>query len=67
MVTPAIDYRVEVCGSLFVLYPLNAEAKVNLQKRTSEESQWWAGGVAVEHRYIGPLVDQLREEGWVVG
>ena len=60
------DYEVSGGGSLYILTPLNSEAKSNLEAGVGEEAQWWAGGVAVEHRYIVPLVEQLRSEGWVI-
>lgn len=60
------DYEVSGGGSLFILTPLNTDARENLENGVGEEAQWWAGGVAVEHRFIGGLVDQLRAEGWVV-
>lgn len=63
---PAADYEVSGGGSLFILTPLNDVARENLESGVSDEAQWWAGGVAVEHRYIAPLLEQLREEGWVV-
>jgi len=60
------DYQVSGGGSLFIITPLNDAAKENLESGLSDEAQFWAGGVAVEHRYIGDLVEQLRGEGWVV-
>ena len=60
------DYEVSGGGSLFIVTPLNANARENLEAGVGEEAQWWAGGVAVEHRYISNLVEQLREEGWSV-
>lgn len=60
------DYEVSGSGSLFILTPLNAAAKENLEAGVGSEAQRWAGGIVVEHRYIGPLVQQLQEEGWSV-
>jgi hypothetical protein len=60
------DYAVSGDGSLFILTPLTEDARTNLEAGVSDEAQWFAGGVAVEHRYIGPLVEQLRNEGWSV-
>lgn len=60
------DFEVSGGGSLFILTPLNSDARDHLESNVSEESQWWAGGVAVEHRYIGSLVEALRENGYVV-
>jgi hypothetical protein len=62
------DYRVENHGSLFLLCPLNELALGNLlREMKGTEAQWMRTYLAVEPRYIGPLVEQLREEGWVVG
>lgn len=64
--TNSADYEVSGGGSLFILMPLNDRARQNLEAGVSGEAHWFAGGVAVEHRYIVPLVEQLRSEGWVV-
>jgi hypothetical protein len=63
---PDADYEVSGGGTVFILTPLNAGAKANLEAGLSDEAMWFGGGVAVEHRYIGPLVDQLRAEGFLV-
>lgn len=60
------DYEVSGGGSIFILTPLNAAARENLEAGLGDEAQRWAGGVAVEHRMILPLVEQLRAEGWRV-
>jgi hypothetical protein len=64
--TATADYEVSGGGSLFILTPLNTDARTNLESGVDDEAQWWAGGVAVEHRCIDSLVEQLRAEGWVV-
>jgi hypothetical protein len=64
--TAQADFEVSGGGSLFILTPLNSDARQHLEENISEEAQWWAGGVAVEHRYIQPLVENLRAEGYVV-
>ena len=64
--TAQADFEVSGGGSLFILTPLNSDARQHLEENISEEAQWWAGGVAVEHRYIHPLVENLRAEGYVV-
>ena len=63
--TPNPDYEISGGGSIFIVIPLSAEARENLENGVGE-ARWWAGGVAVEHRYLGSLVEQLREEGWSV-
>lgn len=60
------DYTVENHGSLFLLRPTHGAARENLEEHTGDEAQWFGGALAVEHRYIGPLVNQLREHGWEV-
>jgi hypothetical protein len=64
--TASADYEVSGGSSVFILTPLNDAAKSNLEENVGEETLWFAGGIAVEHRYIGNLVEQLREEGWSV-
>ena len=63
---PQADYEVSGGGTVFILTPLNDGAKANLEENLSKESIWFAGGVAVEHRHIMPLVEALRAEGFVV-
>lgn len=60
------DYEVSGGCSLYILTPLNDDARTNLEGGLSDEPQWFAGGVAVEWRFIQPLVEQLRSEGWVI-
>lgn len=63
-----MDYTVigQPGDTVFIVTPLNDQARQNLEENVGGEAQWWGGGVAVEHRYITPLVMQLREEGWEV-
>jgi hypothetical protein len=60
------DYEVSGGGSIFILTPLNAAARENLEAGLGDEAQRWAGGVVVEHRYIADLCAQLTSEGWRV-
>ena len=60
------DFEVSGGGSVFILTPLNEDAKTHLFDNVQEDAQFWAGGVVVEHRYIGGLVEALRAEGYVV-
>lgn len=63
---PQADYEVSGGGTVFILTPLNDSAKQNLEDNLAQDAIWFGGGVAVEHRYIMPLVDNLRQEGWSV-
>jgi len=60
------DYEVSGGGTVYILTPLNDAAKQNLESGLSDEAIWFAGGVAVEWRYLDGLVSQLRSEGFVV-
>lgn len=60
------DYEVSGGGSVYLLTPLNDSARTNLEENTSDESVWFAGGIAVEYSYISGLVEQLRSEGWMI-
>jgi hypothetical protein len=63
---PQADYEVSGGGTVFIVTPLNDSAKQNLEDNLAQDAIWFAGGVSVEHRYIVPLVDTLRQEGWSV-
>jgi hypothetical protein len=63
---PPADYLVSGGGSVYLIHPQNEQAKENLLAGAPEDAQFLGNALAVEHRYIGPLVEQLREEGWVV-
>lgn len=63
----AIDYRITGGGTVYLVIPQNPDAKENLHKNVSDEAQWLGVGLAVEHGYIVPLMEQLIAEGWAVG
>jgi len=63
---PQADYEVSGGGTVFILTPLNKTSKQHLEEHLADDAIWFAGGVAVEHRYIMPLVEVLRAEGFVV-
>ncbi len=64
--TAQADFEVSGGGTLFLVTPLNADAREHLESNVGDEAQWFAGGLACEHRYIMPLVENLRAEGYVV-
>ena len=62
-----VDYTVVNYGSLFVLRGNTVDAVDHLRANVSSETQWVGpDAIAVEPRYIAPLVSQLREEGFEV-
>lgn len=58
------DFRVENHGSLYFVQPLTDDSRAHLEENTSPEALWWGGALAVEPRYVGPLIHQLLEAGF---
>lgn len=60
------DYVVENHGTIWMFQPMNDQAAKNLKEGVDEAAIWMGTALAVEHRYGGDLVEQLRAEGWRV-
>jgi hypothetical protein len=61
------DFRVQGTSSNFVvLRPLNEPAESWLEKHTDPEAVWWAGGIAVEHRYVEEFFAAIEAEGFTI-
>jgi len=56
------DFRITNHLSVLIVQPLNGEAREWLEDHT--DGMWWAGGLAVEPRYIDGLVDGILSEGF---
>lgn len=63
---PGPDYRVSGGGSIYLVHPQNDAAAKWLSDHVSDEASWLGRGLAVEHRYIGDLVENLRNDGFEV-
>ena len=50
-------------GSIFILTPVSEEAVAWVADNLPEDVTTWAGGVVVEPRYIGPIIDGIKNEG----
>lgn len=59
------DFLVQGEGTVYVLTPQTKAAKQWVRDRI-EDGVWYGRGVAVEHRYIDPIVDGIRESGLTV-
>ena len=66
MTNQRADFEVNGGGTVYLLFPLNADAKAHLESNVGESATWLGSGLAVEHRYIVPLVQALRVEGYSV-
>lgn len=60
------DYTVSNEGSLFLLRANTDDSLEWLRRHVDDEAQWMGRAVAVEHRYITDLIEQLREDGFTV-
>jgi hypothetical protein len=61
---------VEICGggSVFYVQPISAAAHNWLDENLCEGAlRSSTGGVSVEHRYIEPLINAMREAGFRIG
>ncbi len=67
-VAPEYDTDVVVSG-LGTVYPfalLTDEARTWVNDNVSEDRQMLGLSVAVEHRYVGPLIEGMERDGLVV-
>jgi hypothetical protein len=60
------DFEVSWSGTLYLLRPLHQRARAHLEANVQSGASWFGPSLAVEHRYIRPLVEQLVEEGFRV-
>ena len=61
------DFHIQNEGSVFLFVPLNDTARVWVDESLAPESwQMFGDAVAIEHRYIGPIVDGAIADGFVV-
>lgn len=56
------DFTVSGGGTLYILTPNTDVAKEWIANHIGEH-QTWGGGVAVENRYIGAIVEGARADG----
>ncbi len=65
--TEVVDVEVRNEGSIFIFTPLTEAGRewINLHVEATE-SQWFAGGLVVEHRYAANLADGMAGDGLVV-
>jgi hypothetical protein len=62
----APDFTVLNGGSVSIVTPLTDAARAWLDEHTDPDAQWFAGGIAVEHRYVRDLVVGLAQAGFTV-
>lgn len=61
-----VDVRVDNHGSIFLFEPLTPAATNWISENVDEQAQWFAGALAVEHRYAQDLASGMMADGLVV-
>lgn len=54
--------QIEYHGSLLLLRPLTPEMLAWLREHTEPDAQWFYDAVAVEPRYLAPIVEGITED-----
>lgn len=61
--TPGVDFTLRDEGSIFLLTPLTPAAVEWADEHLPEDAQVFAGGIVVEHRYIGDIANAVHIDG----
>ena len=61
-----LDFRCENRGSVFLLYPLSESVKSSIEENLPSDAQWFGLAVAMEHRYIWPILEGIQNDGLAV-
>jgi hypothetical protein len=62
------DVRLSFHGSIVLLSPETEAARDWIEAHIdTETAQFWAGALAVEPRYLDPIVEGMREDGLCIG
>lgn len=58
------DFQFENHGSICLLRPLNDEFREHIRDNVGDEAQFIGDALAVEPRYVQPLIEQLADNGF---
>lgn len=61
------DFHFEDQGSVWLVRPLTEGGMEHLLENVEADAQWFAGALAVEHRYARDLARALEGNGYIVG
>jgi hypothetical protein len=64
--SPTSDFLCENHGSIFLLYPLTESAQAWIEENLPSDVQWFGQAVAIEHRYIWPILEGIQNDGLLV-
>ena len=60
------DFTVSGGGTVYLLCPHTDAARTWLDEHVGEDAQYLSNNLAVEHRYIGDIVEGARGDGLTV-
>jgi hypothetical protein len=63
IVRPQTDVAISGAGSIYLFHLLTESARFWVDCHVSEDRQMFGDALAVEHRYIGHLVQGMRADG----
>jgi hypothetical protein len=61
-----VDFRCENHGSVFLLFPLSESARSWVAANLASDMLWFGRAVAVDHRYIWPILEGIQNDGLAV-
>lgn len=63
MSQPAADAIVSNHGSIFLLLPRSDAARAWVDEHIPDDALWFGNSLAIEARYVAPIVEGMREDG----
>lgn len=61
-----MDFDIADHGSIIILRPLTEDARYWVDDNLSPDTQWFAGGAAVERRYFPPIYAGVLDAGLTI-
>jgi len=66
MAAQRTDFKISGGGTIYLLHPLTRAARDWVDEHLPADAMWFGNAVAVEHRYIGDIVEGAIGDGLVV-
>ena len=60
------DFTVNNQGTIFLLAPQTIPGHAWVDDYLPDDAQWFGNAVVVEHRYIGPIIEGIVNDGLTV-
>jgi hypothetical protein len=61
------DFHFTNHGSVTILTPVSSAAQEWAAEHLPEDAMRWAGGIVIEPRYLGDILDGITNDGLTVG